>query len=457
MTAASETRSLLLDLAAHLPAGRLATDTDVLAAHAVDRSGIPATGRPRGVVFAEDVADVQHVLRVAHQHRTSVVVRGAGTGLSGGATALDGELVLSTARMNRILELSAADQVAVVQPGVITADLDRAANRHGLRYAPDPASVAISTIGGNVATNAGGLRCAKYGVTRESVLGLDVVLADGRLISTGSRTVKGVAGYDLTALFTGSEGTLGVVVAATLRLRPLAIPAATLSAYFDTVAEAAEASAAITAAGLQPAVVELLDGATLAAIDAAQNTDLRSSGGAFLLVQTDGAGAEVEARMVEEAITPWARLIRRAKDDNEADQLVAVRRLALPSLERQGRALIEDIAVPRSRLAEAIERIAEIGRRHDVKVFTMAHAGDGNLHPIFVYGTEEIPQSTWKSADEIFQLALRLGGTLTGEHGVGVLKRQWLGDELGTDNLSLQRQIRSIFDPRGILNPGKAL
>ncbi|MBK1783712.1 FAD-binding protein [Prauserella sp. ASG 168] len=442
-------------LTAALPGGRWSTEPSVLAAHATDRSGLPAQGAPAVVVFAEEVDDVRLVLRLAHAHRTPVVVRGAGTGLAGAATATGGEIVLSTARLNRILELSAPDQLAVVQPGVITAELDSAAAEHGLRYAPDPASVAISTIGGNIATNAGGLRCAKYGVTRDSVLGLDVVLADGSLLRTGRRTVKGVAGYDLTGLFVGSEGTLGVVVAATLRLRPVPRSTATLSAHFATVADAAAASSALTAAGLQPAVAELLDGANLEAIDAAQGTALRERGAAWLLVQTDGTGAEAEAALAEDVLTPFARSVRRASDVAEAERLLEVRRLALPSLERRGRVLIEDIAVPRSLLAEAVDEIAAIGRRHDVRVATMAHAGDGNLHPIFGYDGPEVPDAVTRAADEVFRLALRLGGTLTGEHGVGLLKRQWLGDELGEESLALHRRLRTLFDPGGVLNPGK--
>jgi glycolate oxidase len=294
-------------------------------------------------------------------------------------------------------------------------------------------------------------------VTRDSVLGLDVVLAGGRRISTGRATLKGVAGYDLTGLFVGSEGTLGVVVGATLRLRPLPLDTATVAASFDSVAAAAAAAVALTAARVQPAVAELLDAATLAAIDAAQGTTLRAAGAALLIVQTDGSAQE--AALAAEVLGRTATTVRSTTSPAEAAALLAVRRQALPSIERLGRPLIEDIAVPRSRLAEAIVTIEEIARRHRVPICTLAHAGDGNLHPIIVAdrAATEIPAEVRAAAADIFELALRLGGTLTGEHGIGTLKRAWLGRELGPVQHELQRQLKTLFDPNHILNPGKAL
>lgn len=442
-------------LARDLPPDRLATDPRTLAARATDRSGTRPEGLPLAVVHARRTEDVTVTLRHAHALRVPVVARGAGTGLSGGATAGEGSLVLDLSGMNRILELSPQDQLAVVEPGVITAELDRAAGAHGLRYAPDPASAALSTIGGNIATNAGGLRCAKYGVTRDSVLGLEAVLADGTVIATGRRTVKGVTGYDLTALLTGSEGTLAVITSATLRLRPLPAATATLAAYFATFEAAAEASYAIARAGVVPALAELLDGPVLEAVDPA----LRERGAALLIVQCDGAGAATEAKAVADVLAPLATSVRTTDDPAEADALLAARRQALPALERLGRPLIEDIAVPRSRLAEAAREIRAISARHEVPVFTLAHAADGNLHPIIVVdpALDRLPDAAWEAAGEIFALALRLGGTLTGEHGVGVLKRQWVADELGPAAHALQRRLKDAFDPYGILNPGKSL
>jgi len=456
VTAPTTTASaqLLGLLARDLPPDRLATDPLTLAAHTTDRSGTRPYGGPLAVVHARRTEDVTVTLRHAHALRVPVVPRGAGTGLSGSATAGEGTLVLDLSGMNRILELSEDDQLAVVEPGVITAELDRAAGAHGLRYAPDPASAALSTIGGNIATNAGGLRCAKYGVTRDSVLGLEAVLADGTVVRTGRRTVKGVTGYDLTALLTGSEGTLAVITSATLRLRPLPVATATVAAYFPTFEEAAEASYAIGRAGVVPALAELVDGPVLHAVDPA----LRERGAALLLVQCDGAGAGAEAAAVARVLTR-ATLVETTEDPAEAEALLAARRGALPALERLGRPLIEDIVVPRSRLAEAAREIREISRRHDVPVFTIAHAADGNLHPIIVVDPtlDGLPDAAWEAAGEIFALALRLGGTLTGEHGVGVLKRQWVADELGPAAHALQRRIKDAFDPRGILNPGKSL
>ncbi|MEV7340899.1 FAD-linked oxidase C-terminal domain-containing protein [Streptomyces sp. NPDC093544] len=457
MTAPAITASaqLLGLLARDLPPDRLTTDPATLTAHATDRSGTRLDGSPLAVVHARRTEDVTVTLRHAHELRVPVVPRGAGTGLSGGATAGEGTLVLDLSGMNRILELSPDDQLAVVEPGVITAELDLAAAAHGLRYAPDPASAAISTIGGNIATNAGGLRCAKYGVTRDSVLGLEAVLADGTVVRTGRRTVKGVTGYDLTALLTGSEGTLAVITSATLRLRPVPVATATLAAYFASFEDAAEASYAIGRAGVEPALAELVDGPVLHAIDPA----LRERGAALLLVQCDGAGAAIEAETVARLLAPLATTVETAADPAEADALLAARRLALPALERLGRPLIEDIAVPRSRLAEAAREIRAISARHDVPVFTIAHAADGNLHPIIVVDPSlpVLPDAAWEAAGEIFALALRLGGTLTGEHGVGILKRQWVADELGPAAHALQRRLKDAFDPRGILNPGKSL
>ncbi|MEV1292513.1 FAD-linked oxidase C-terminal domain-containing protein [Pseudonocardia sp. NPDC049635] len=435
------------------------TDPAARAAARLDRSGFDPGSDPDAVVVAGSVDEVAAVLAHANATGTPVVVRGAGSGLSGGAVAGAGSIVLDLSGLDRIVEISPADEYAVVEAGVITADLDAAA-AHGLRYAPDPASLAISTIGGNIATNAGGLRCAKYGVTRDSVLGLDVVLADGRRIATGRRTVKGVTGYDLTGLFVGSEGTLGVIVGATLRLRPAPVATATLAAWFDGIEPAAAAAAAITAARLQPSVAELLDSACLTAIADAGGPAPR--GGAFLLVQTDGFGADAEIDAVRAVVEPFAGSgsgsVEVAADPTGAEELLVTRRAGLPALERLGRVLVEDVAVPRSRLAEAVGEIAAISDRSGIRIATMAHAGDGNLHPILVLEPgRELDEQVWACAGEVFTTALRLGGTLTGEHGVGLLKRRWLRDELGDDVVDLQQQLRAVFDPRGVLNPGKAI
>lgn len=433
------------------------TSAERCASARTDQSGWQPAGRPAAVVAARGVQDVQATLRWASAHRVAIVPRGAGTGLAGGASAGDGTVVLDLTGLDRILEIRPEDGLAVVEAGVVTAVVDRAARCHGLRYVPDPGSVEQSTIGGNIATNAGGLHCVKYGVTRESVLGLDVVLADGSRIRTGADTVKGVTGYDLTGLFVGSEGTLGVVVGATLRLHPLPRSVAGAVAAFASVEAAAEAAIAVTAAGIAPSVLELLDGATLAQIDEVNGTDLRRRGEALLVIETDGFGA-VEAAEAALAVLGRTAVEARAGEGTELDDILAARRLALPAVQQLGTALIEDIAVPRSALARAVREISAISRRTGVPVFTFAHAGDGNLHPIVLAGPGgTITPEVQRTADAIFELALDLGGTITGEHGVGVLKRRWVARELDTESHGLHLRLRELLDPRGILNPGKAL
>ncbi|SMH39723.1 glycolate oxidase [Rathayibacter oskolensis] len=422
-----------------------------------DKSGWTSAERALALVRARSVEDVQAALRIATRHRAPVVPRGAGTGLAAGAVATSGAIVVSTAAMNRILEISLEDELAVVEPGVLNQALSDAVAADGLIFSPDPASKAISSIGGNIATNAGGLLCAKYGVTREAVLGLAVVLPDGRLVRTGGRSVKGVTGYDLTALLTGSEGTLGVIVEATVKLRP--IPSGTvvtLGAYFPSVVAAASASAAIMAARLRPAVMELMDEASLAAISRWTGTPM-DRGSAYLLVQTDGGGAAEEARRVIEIVTASGGDAEATDDPVAGEALLAVRRAFHPALEAEGEVLIEDVCVPRSALPAMFTAIRGIEERTGLRIPTVAHAGDGNLHPNFVLpaGSTAVGEEVWEAAAELFRTAVSLGGTLTGEHGVGLLKRRWLAEELGEDSLALQRGIKAVFDPLGIMNPGK--
>jgi glycolate oxidase len=442
--------------------GVLSTEEADLEAARTDKSGWVADGRPLAVVRATTVEHVQATLRAASEFRVPVVPRGAGTGLAGGANGTDGAIVLSVAGMDRILEISAEDELAVVEPGVINADLDTALEPYGLWFAPDPASKAISTVGGNIATNAGGLLCAKYGVTREAVLALDVVLADGRLIRTGHRTVKGVTGFDLTALFVGSEGTLGVIVGATVRVLP--VPPGTpttIGALFPDVRSAAAAAARVTASRLRPAVMELLDGPSLERISAYLGEHTISDafgvtgGGSYLLTQFDGLSAATDAAAAAELIRDAGGSVRVSADAEQGERLLAIRRAFHPALEATGQVLIEDVSVPRSRMPEMFDAIERISERYGIPIPTVAHAGDGNLHPNFVYSGAEVPAVVWDAASDLFRTAIELGGTLTGEHGVGVLKRRWLADELGPDSYDLQVKLKSVFDPLGILNPGK--
>lgn len=453
-----------LRAALHDPDGAVVrTDPGVLDVVRTDKSGWIAPGGPVAVVEARTVEHVQATLRTCSALGVPVVPRGAGTGLAGGANGTEGTVVLSVARMDRIVEVSVEDELAVVEPGVLNGALNAAVVEHGLRFAPDPASAAIASIGGNIATNAGGLRCVKYGVTREAVLGLDVVLADGRLVSTGHRTVKGVTGLDLTALLVGSEGTLGVIVGATVRLVP--VPAgepATLGAVYPTVQQAAAAAAAVVAGPERPSTVELLDALALEGIAAylgpevlSETVGSSSAGGVFLLVEFDGPGATEAALGAVPGLQAEGGTVHLAGSAAERERLLTIRRSFHAAMEARGRVLIEDVAVPRSRLAEMFARVEAIGRQYGLAIPTVAHAGDGNLHPNFVFDGDEVPAHVWDAADAVFRAAIELGGTLTGEHGVGMLKRRWIGDELGDDVLELQRGIRRVFDPAGILNPGK--
>lgn len=432
---------------------------DELAAVSSDRSGSPSAGTPALLVRATRVEEVQAVVKFANEQRIAVVPRGGGSGLAGGAVAGTGTIVLDLSRLDRIVEIRADDQIAIVEPGVVTGVLDAAAAEHGLFYAPDPGSVDISTIGGNIATNAGGLRGFKYGVTRDAVLSLDVVTADGRLVRVGANTAKNATGYDLLGLFVGSEGTLGIVVRAAVRLLPQPAAIGTVAAYFTTLEEAAAAAVEVRAGGARPAVIELVDGATLGAIDELSGTTLRERGEAFLLVQVDGLDVAAELAAVEGALR-GATSIESSTDAVVSAQLLAARRLALPAIEARGRALIEDIAVPPSRLVEAVRGVHTIAADTGAEIYVFAHAGDGILHPIIaVDGLEDepLPTRVVEAADRIFALALELGGTLTGEHGIGTLKQAWVVRQVGPDIDELHRCIKSLLDPAGILNPRKAI
>jgi glycolate oxidase len=447
-------------------------DPQQLEPYRTDRSGWTTREHPLAAVRARSVADVQATMRAATAHRVPVVPRGAGTGLAGGAIGTEGAIVLDVSGMRRILEIDPADEIAVVEPGVVTDDLAAALAEHDLWWPPDPASRAISTVGGNIATNAGGLLCAKYGVTRESVLGLAVVLADGTLIRLGRRTVKGVTGYDLTALLIGSEGTLGVVVEATLKLRRRSRdPVVTIGATFGSVVDGAAAAAAIMAAGLRPAALELLDAASCAAIDAhlaatapPGRYPTLAGRGALLLVRTDSASAadeaDLAARLIEEAGGDVASL---DADPEAGERLLEVRRSANAAYARLGDVLIEDVCVPRSALPAMFAATERIAAEHGLAIPTLAHAGDGNLHPNVVVPASlphepgELPEAVWRAGDALFEAAIALGGTLTGEHGVGLLKRRWLERELGSDVLALNARIKAAFDPQNLLNPGKAI
>ena len=429
---------------------------DALEAARADSSGHRSPGRPLAVVHARTVAEVQQVMRIATETRTPVVVRGAGTGLAGGANAGPGEIVLSTTQMNRVLEVRQDDLIAVVEPGILNAELNALLAGDGLWWPPDPASRDISTVGGNIATGAGGLLCAKYGVVHDAVLGLDLVLADGRLLHLGHRSVKGVTGLDLTSLVIGSEGTLGVVVGATLKLRRLVEgEICTLTALFPTVRAAAAGSAAVTASGAQPAIMELIDATCLAAVHAHLALPAPDAGTSQLTIQTDGPAAAAEADRIAATLGAVGGRVTLTQDRAEGERLLTIRRAVHGAIAALGTTLIEDVSVPRSALPAMFDEISRIEAAYDLTIPTVAHAGDGNLHPNFIFEGAEVPERIWAAADELFRAAIRLGGTLTGEHGIGMLKSRWLAEELGDDQWELQRQIKAVFDPLGILNQGK--
>ncbi|GAB4098472.1 FAD-linked oxidase C-terminal domain-containing protein [Sinomonas halotolerans] len=420
------------------------------------REGIEAVA----VVFAECVEDVQSTVRACAAAKVPVVARGAGSGLSGGAAAVPGCVVLNLERMDRIVEIRPEDEVAVVEPGVVNADLNAAAAPYGLMYAPDPASYTFATIGGNIATNAGGLRCAKYGVTRESVLGLDVVLADGTLVRTGRSTFKGVAGYDLTGLMVGSEGTLGIVVGATVRLRYLPVDVQTIAAFYPDFPSAAAGVLAVGRARVQPSIMELMDAGSIADVDSLQGSDLASRGSALLLVQTDGYGAAAEAEVVRAVLAESGAVVS-AEDPEEAERLVFLRRTSRGIGADDAFRVGEDVAVPRSRLVEYAREVERIAAAQGVNLKIVAHAGDGNLHPSFwvdpaAPGAEEAVARLDAALDESIEVALTMGGTITGEHGIGSFKLRWLPLEQSARVRALQQGIKDAFDPAGILNPGKA-
>ncbi len=453
--------SLLAACDAALDDRDVVTDPDILASYTRDRSTGSAAGEPFAVVFPRTTEQVAAVMSAAHANRVPVVPRGAGSGLSGGSNAIDGSLVLCVERMRDVLEVNGSDGYVETQPGIMNTELREHVAGHGLWYAPDPASKDFCSIGGNVNTNAGGLCCVKYGVTRDAVLGLEVVLADGRVTRLGRRTIKGVAGYDLAGLMVGSEGTLGIVTMARLRLRPLPPPAITAVAVFDDVGAAGRATAAIMSE-LTPSMLELMDQQTIRVVEGWRPMGLDVDAGALLVAQMDsghGSAALDADRLIEICQQQGAREGYRAEDEAESEMLLGARRMAILAMEDAGDWLLDDVAVPRSSLAEAMVRIQGIAARHEVMICTFGHAGDGNLHPTIITprGDDAAAARALLAFDDILGVALELGGTVTGEHGVGNLKQRALGAELDDVAADLHVRVKRAWDPENILNPGKSL
>lgn len=450
------------ELTRRLPPEILLTDPDVIAGLSHDEAEWAPWELPAAVVRARSAEQVQQVVQACLVSHTPVIARGAGTGLSGGANAIAGSVVVALDQMNAILEIDAAERLAVVQPGVINDTLRAACADRGLWYPPDPASSPWSTIGGNVSTNAGGVCCLKYGVTRDYVLALQLVNGLGELVRVGRRTAKGVAGYDLTSLLVGAEGTLGILTEITVRLRPARGPEHTVVGHFDSVGRAGEAVAAVAASGITPSALELLDRRCLEAVDAWKKMGLSTEAEVILLGRVDAPGetglAEAETLLgcFESAGASWSA---RSGDQDEADALFAARRLAYPALERLGPVLTEDVCVPVSAVPQMLTTIIAIADRYDTMVANIAHAGDGNLHPLLItpIGDEPARERAQAAFAEIIEECLALGGTVTGEHGVGLLKLAGLAREQSPEVQAMQRAVKHALDPHGILNPGKAI
>nr|BFD84562.1 FAD-linked oxidase C-terminal domain-containing protein [Streptomyces sp. Xyl84] len=446
-------------LLAGLPAEAVLTDPDVTASYAHDMASFCPSGAPAVVVLPRTVEQVQHVMRIATELRVPVVPQGARTGLSGAANASEDCIVLSLTKMDRILEINPVDRIAILEPGVVNAALSRAVNEHGLYYPPDPSSWEMCTIGGNIGTASGGLCCVKYGVTAEYVLGLDVVLADGRLMSTGRRTAKGVAGYDLTRLFVGSEGSLGIVVRAVLALKPRPPQQLVLAAEFASAAAACDAVCRIMEGGHVPSLLELMDRTTVKAVNALAHMGLPETTEALLLAAFDTPDPAADLAAVGALCqAAGATQVVPAEDAAESELLLQARRMALTALEAvTGTTMIDDVCVPRSRLGEMLDGVEQIAEKYQLTIGVCAHAGDGNTHPTVCFDAQDPDESrrARESFDEIMALGLRLGGTITGEHGVGVLKKEWLAREIGPVGVEMQRAVKQVFDPLGILNPGK--
>jgi glycolate oxidase len=448
------------ELAAIVGAGHVRVDAGARTVYGRDATP-QYQGVPDAVVLPESAEQVAAVLRLAGERGVPVVPRGSGTNLSAATVPQAGGIVLALTRMDRLMELDRENLVAVCQPGVTTARLVAAAAEHNLLYPPDPGSRTTATIGGNVSTCAGGLRGLKYGVTRDYVLGAEVVLASGEIIRCGGRVMKDVAGYDLVRLLCGSEGTLGVITELTLRLVPAPEDAGTGLAYFDTLAAAGRAVSRVLAGGVLPATLEFLDRTTVRTVEDFAHVGLDTDAGAVLIFGQDGTPETVARdmeRIAEACRAEGANDVTVASSHDEAEAILEARRAALPSLSRLApMTILEDATVPRARLAEMVERIEAIAARHDLVIGTFGHAGDGNLHPTCVVdpGDGDAIERVHHAFAEIFEAALEMGGTITGEHGIGLAKLPFLEARLGAAQVALLRRIKAAFDPAGILNPGK--
>jgi len=453
------------DLVAQLIAlvGSDVVRSDAVSLQAYSRDATPMfEGLPEVIVAPRNTEEVSKIVKFAHDTKTPIIARGAGSNLCAATVPLNGGIVMSMNNMNQILEVSKSEMIAVVQPGVTNLSLDQLVEKEGLRFVPDPGSRNVSTIGGNVATSAGGLRGLKYGTTRNYILGLEAVLGTGEVIRTGGRLVKDVAGYDVTRLLVGSEGTLAVFTEITVALAPRPEASKYGVAYFEDLAAAAGAVEKIITSGILPATLEFLDNTCLVAVEDFAHLGLDTKAGALLLFGDDG-----DAISIEQSVTKMAEIAKSsngcrgvtlAADVAAAEALLYARRCSLPALARlSSLSILEDIAVPRNVMAEVVNRIEAIGKKHGLRIGTFGHAGDGNLHPTIVLDKDNPREvaAAEEALAEIFALPLEFGGSITGEHGVGSAKLPYLEGKIGSVNMQLQRNIKKVFDPAGILNPGR--
>ncbi|MFZ5634781.1 MAG: FAD-binding oxidoreductase [Bacillota bacterium] len=441
---------------------RVITRPEELICYSYDATPDLPVGKPAVVVTPENTEQVAGVINIARQYSIPVYPRGSGTNLSGGSLPLDRGIVLSTLKMNRILEIDADNLTATAQPGVIIQTLNDAVAPYGLIYPPDPGSVATATMGGSVAECSGGLRGLKYGVTKHYVMGLEVVLADGQVLRAGGKTVKNVTGYDLVKLFTGSEGTLGVITGITVRLIPAPAARRTMMAIFDRLEDAGEAVTGIVRHKVIPATMEIMDRVTLQTVENYSKAGLPTDAEAILLIEVDGLPevVEGEARTVIRVVEGHRGRIRMARDDREREDLWLARRAALPALAQlRPTTVLEDATVPRSRLTDMLRALQEIAAKYQLTIGTFGHAGDGNLHPTILTDARDAGEMerVHRAVDEIFKKTLELGGTLSGEHGIGLAKKRYLSWEMGDSGLDVMRRIKKALDPGNLLNPGKII
>jgi glycolate oxidase len=448
----------LIELDRALGSGRVVTDPDILASHAVDESEVPPH-LPQAVIRAKSAADAANVMRICAAHDVPVTPRAGGTGRTGGAVPLAGGVVLAFEAMNRIKGIEARDLIAVVEPGVITGELHRAVEELGLFYPPDPNSLASCALAGNVAENAGGPRALRYGSTRDYVLGMNVVTADGTTLSVGKRTVKGVTGYDLTSLLVGSEGTLAITTEITLKLLPKPQAVVTMLVLLPSLESAGLAVTEVLQQGILPRCMELLDEATLAIVRPLSSMPISDAARALLLIELDGEELALEAQLERagNALTAaGASEVLVARHSGDRERLWAARRELSRALRQRARyKLAEDVVVPRSKIAQLVEICGRISQQYGVHMPTYGHAGDGNMHINFLWNDPSEEPGVHDAIKLLFQQVIALGGTLTGEHGIGVLKAPYLPLEQSAALIALQERVKDLFDPKHVLNPGK--